>query len=234
MKELAKPRKKLAIFDMDGTIVHFAIDWKAARLEVIEYLKSLSIPEDVLDIKNSILDLFSDAKSFGEARHREDIDWKVAGDTVYAMVEKYEVEAAVVSKPIDLVGETLQELKEAGIMMAVCTLNTSSNAEFVLNRHGFRQYFNMVAGRDVARGKVKPDPAHGQLILDTLGVSPENACMIGDHPADMDMASKLHVAGIAITSDRHGREAFSAFKGIRFIETGDYTFLARTIRELLG
>lgn len=225
--------EKLAIFDMDGTLVHFAIDWKGARLEVVKVLRTLAIPESILDIKNSILDIFKNAKEHGIESGRSDIDWEDTRGIIMEIVERYEKEATVISKLVDGIERVLSMLESKGVRMAVCTLNTTMNARFVLEKHEIDSFFDFIAGRDRTNGKFKPNPTHGQIILDHLGIQPRNACMIGDHPADIEMANALHMKAIAVLSDRHGMGDFEQFTHLDFVTLSEYHNLAGKILNAL-
>ena len=42
------------IFDLDGTLAHFSLDFKALRSEVRTYLMSIGVPAPLLDVNESI------------------------------------------------------------------------------------------------------------------------------------------------------------------------------------
>lgn len=219
---------------MDGTVCEFVLDWKNARLEVIDFLSSLGIPESVLSIKNSILDLFANAKKYFSSKDGKIPDWEFISDTISKTVDKYEKEAAAIAEPIKGIREVLFELKRNDVLLAICTLNSTDTATLVLERHDLLDFFDLVAGRDLVKGYPKPNPKHGAYILRKLGVDPENACMIGDHPADIEMAEALGLPGIAVISSRHGIEDFSRFKDIKTIKDDAYLpTLVRLIKDIL-
>ncbi len=45
------------IFDLDGTLAHFNLDFKAMRSEVRSYLMSKGVPVSVLDVNESIFEM---------------------------------------------------------------------------------------------------------------------------------------------------------------------------------
>jgi HAD superfamily hydrolase (TIGR01549 family) len=224
---------KLAIFDMDGTLVTFSIDAKGARADVIDHLVALGIPREILQVKNSILDLKVLAKQHVAATGEPKIDWEQAGADVLAIIDGYEQAAAEVSQPIDGVQDVLSELEQSRILMAVCTLNSTSNATAIFRKFSLDRYFALVAGRDMVGDRRKPNPAHGLFILDKLGVQPADACMIGDHPSDMEMAGGMGIKGVGIVNERHPEADFERFEGIRLVSDKDYSSLASVIKEQL-
>ncbi len=226
---------KLAIFDMDGTIVHFSIDSKAARSDVIKFLKSkINLPDDILDVKFSTTELVVRSKEHLKLISKEEPDWTKIREEIFKIVEVHEDRAAEVSTPINGIVDVLDELQRVGVTAAICTYNSTRNARAVLSRTGLVRYFSLIVGRDLVPDKTKPNPAHGKYILDELGISTEHACMIGDHPVDIDMAVALGIKGIAITSERHSPSDFARFNDISIVSDKEYHLLAPAIKQALG
>lgn len=226
---------KLAIFDMDGTIVHFSIDSKAARSDVIKFLKSkIDLPDDILDVKFSTTELVVRSKEHLKLISKEEPDWTKIREEIFKIVEVHEDRAAEVSTPISGIVDVLDELQRVGVTAAICTYNSTRNAKAVLSRTGLARYFTLIVGRDLVPDKTKPNPAHGKYILDRLGISTEHACMIGDHPVDIDMAVALGIKGIAITSERHSPSDFARFNDISIVNDKEYHLLAPAIKQALG
>ncbi|HME52921.1 MAG TPA: M20/M25/M40 family metallo-hydrolase [Candidatus Lokiarchaeia archaeon] len=233
---VARKIKKLAIFDMDGTLVNFAIDSNAVRSDAIKYLiETLSIPDDLLDVSYPTTELMAKTKAYLQQENRDEPDWNEIRAVVYKIAELYEDKAAEVSTPIAGIENVLADLEGSGVIMAVCTFNSTRNALNVLKRNGIDQFFSSVVGRDKVPDKTKPNPAHGQYILEELGFNPEQACMIGDHPNDIQMAVALGIKGIAITSERHGASDFARFEDCLSAIVGDneYDLLASAIKHAL-
>jgi HAD superfamily hydrolase (TIGR01509 family) len=220
---------------MDGTLVNFAIDSKAVRSDAIEYLvTTLSIPDDLLDISHPMIELMTKAREYLQQEQREEPDWDAIRAAVYKIAELYEDKAAEISSPMAGIEAVLDDLKKSSIIMAVCTFNSTKNALNVLKRNGIDGFFSSVVGRDKVPDKTKPNPAHGQYILDELGVSSEHACMIGDHPNDIQMATALGIKGIAIASERHGAADFARFSDVVIVGDDEYHLLAKVIKKALG
>lgn len=224
----------LAIFDMDGTLVEFAIDSKAARADVIAYFATAGIPERALDIKNSILDLFTRARVAVQESGMPEPDWSEVRARVLDIIGKYEQAAIAVSKPMPGIQDALASLARAGVAMAVCTLNTTANALAVLDKHGIARHFAVVAGRDAVGDRMKPDPGHGTYIVERLDMHLDKCVMIGDHPADIQMAMAMGIKAIAISSARHGPGDFARFPGVPVVPDDGYQRLPREVLKCLG
>ena len=52
------------IFDLDGTLAHFNLDFKALRSEVRSYLISMRVPVSVLEVNESIFEMLKKAEIF--------------------------------------------------------------------------------------------------------------------------------------------------------------------------
>ena len=52
------------IFDLDGTLAHFNLDYKALRSEVRTYLMSIGVPTSLLDVNESIFEMLKKAEIF--------------------------------------------------------------------------------------------------------------------------------------------------------------------------
>jgi FMN phosphatase YigB (HAD superfamily) len=50
------------IFDLDGTLAHFNLEYKALRGEVREYLIHNGIPSSILDVNESVFDMLKKPK----------------------------------------------------------------------------------------------------------------------------------------------------------------------------
>ena len=57
---------KAIIWDLDGTLIHFKIDWVRARREAIKILKQYGVPKHLLTVKSSILENIGLARDYFE------------------------------------------------------------------------------------------------------------------------------------------------------------------------
>src|SRR5436305_14953430 len=93
--------------------------------------------------------------------------------------------------------ETLKELRQMKLSLAVATSSVSASARPFLERTGIRSFFNViVTGDEVQRGKPHPD-----IYLQTvkkLGISPEGCLVVEDALAGIAAAkaAKMRVAAI--------------------------------------
>lgn len=96
----------------------------------------------------------------------------------------------------DGVVDTVRTLRERGLGLAVATGKSGSRARSLLDQLGVLSLFDHVIGSDeVARPKPAPDIV--VYALDRLGVSPQDAVMIGDSVTDLASASSAGVTAVA-------------------------------------
>ena len=90
----------------------------------------------------------------------------------------------------------LDELRDRGYTLSICTNRPEDLAQRCLERLGLSQYFNLVVGGD--RGlERKPDPEMLSFTLKTLKLNPDEAVFIGDSDVDIEAADALSMPIIA-------------------------------------
>jgi putative hydrolase of the HAD superfamily len=95
----------------------------------------------------------------------------------------------------------LDQLKNKGVVLGVVS-NWDSRLPEILENTGLASYFNFILASTVV-GSAKPDAVIFREALKQAGVSPEQACHIGDEPAtDIAGANKVGINSILI--DRKG------------------------------
>ena len=86
------------------------------------------------------------------------------------------------------VDELLPILHRLGFRVAALTAGNQQNVE-ALRTLGIHQHFDVIVTADDVTYP-KPDPEGLQLILAKLGVSPDQAAMVGDTPADIAVGKR--------------------------------------------
>lgn len=177
----SRPKYKMAIFDMDGTILN-TIDDLAASIN--HALRVNGMPEhSVVEVKgfvgNGIRKLVERAVPLGT--EEEDIDRVFA-----SFHEYYKDNCAVMTKPYDGIVNVLDELKRAGVILAV----VSNKAEYAVKQlceDYFPGTFDIAAG-DVEGRRRKPYPDSVNAVLEKMKVNNSEAVYIGDSEVDINTA----------------------------------------------
>jgi phosphoglycolate phosphatase len=169
---------RIAVFDLDGTLVDSAADIHASldRAMAELGLAGFSRAEVVGMIGDGVRALMTKALT---ARGRS------LDETALArFVEDYTAQATVLTRPFDGIPAVLDTLRAQGWRMAVCTNKPEAAARLLLEELGLAGHFAALGGGDSFPVR-KPDPAHLLATLAACGGAPEQAVMIGDHRNDV-------------------------------------------------
>ncbi len=88
------------------------------------------------------------------------------------------------SKPYEGVEETLKELKNNNVKIALLTTKGQDQAERIIEHFNYSKYFDLVLGRRPDM-EIKPSPEPYFYICEKLNISPENSLMVGDSELDI-------------------------------------------------
>ena len=206
------------LWDLDGTLIHFNIDYKKARSETIRILEKYGYPKGQLTQKYYVLKMIKEATDYFSRNNIHNID-KITQikKEIDKKVELIEREASYQAKTIPGIRNVLEFCVKRKIKSGIITLNTSKNALISLKSADIINFFpdtSLIVGRDKVN-KIKPDPEHIMFLLNQLKVSPNNICVIGDHPSDIESARSIGARSIAVITDKHPA---SEFKTSFFVE----------------
>ena len=185
------------IFDLDGTLAAFNLDYKALRGEVKEYLIHIGVPASVLSVNESIFDMMQKTEIYFQNSGKPAQAFNEARSHSLAIAEKYEMEAAVVTSLQSGAVETLKELKRMKLKLGLCTTSSETAASYILQRFRIFDYFQVVVPRDKVK-HVKPDTEQYELALKTLGATSATTVIVGDSIADMQSAKDLKAIAVGL------------------------------------
>jgi len=188
---------KAVIFDLDGTLASFNIDYRAVRADVRSFLISTGLPASVLSINESIFEMLKKAEIFMKNNGKSVKETEETRSKALAIAEKYELEAAKTTSLQPGVLETLKALKKMGLKIGLCTINSEKSTNYILKRFGIADFFDAATPRDSVK-YVKPDTEHLEAILKALGVKPEEAMVVGDGANDMRCAKELKAIAVGL------------------------------------
>jgi HAD superfamily hydrolase (TIGR01549 family) len=185
------------IFDLDGTIASFNIDFRAVRADVRSFLIRVGVPASVLSINESIFEMLKKTEIFMKNNGKSQKAFMEIRNKASAIAEKYELEAAKTTSILSGVLETLKTLKKMNLKMGLCTINSEKSTNYILKRFGIAEFFDAVTSRDRVN-YVKPNTEHLEATLKALDVKPEEALVVGDGSGDMKCARELKAIGVAL------------------------------------
>jgi phosphoglycolate phosphatase len=89
--------------------------------------------------------------------------------------------------------ETLQMLSNKGLKLGILSADTTERVRSFVNHYRLEPYIQVQMGVD--SGPSKPDPALFLQACEALGVPANATLMVGDSPADIEMAKRAGAAG---------------------------------------
>ncbi|MEM3054721.1 MAG: HAD family hydrolase [Candidatus Bathyarchaeia archaeon] len=188
---------RAVVFDLDGTIVKFNIDFRAVRAEVRSLLLKEGMPASVLSINESIFEMLKKMEIFMKNNGKTTAKIEEVRRKALAIAENHELEAAKTTSLQPGVKEILKALKDMGLRVGICTVNSQKSVDYILKKFKISEFFDAVTTRDDVRN-VKPNTEHLEATLKALGVNPKEALVVGDSPADMKCAKELGVIAVAL------------------------------------
>jgi phosphoglycolate phosphatase len=140
------------------------------------------------------------------------------------MLREKELEAATESSLLPGVELMLRRLRVAGVKIGIVTRNCDGAVRTICAH--IESLCDAFLSRDSVE-RVKPDPHHLIALLDRLGVSVEDAIMVGDHLMDILVGKRMGMRTVGVLTGRTTRD--------QFLETGaDYVLeSASQLTELI-
>ncbi|MEC8281800.1 MAG: HAD-IA family hydrolase [Pseudomonadota bacterium] len=219
-------RLKMAVFDLDGTLVDSL--GHIARAMATAFTAADLAPPPVAAVRAIIgLPLATAVTHLAPPLPSARIETIVAAykDSYHAQV----VAAAGVEPLYEGARAALDALAAADCLLAVATGKGRRGLINVLEGHNLRDHFISLQSADDAPGK--PHPAMLLQALNTAGVAPEDAVMIGDTSFDMEMARNAAVAAVAVTWGYHDRRRLAEHGPAAMID--DFRQLYPTVESLI-
>ena len=115
-----------------------------------------------------------------------------------AYIEHYAAHIADRSRPFPQLESTLDQLKDAGYRLAVCTNKLEWLSVRLLDTLKLSRHFAAICGQDTF-GIQKPDPKVLQLTIERAGGRPDRAIMVGDSGTDIRTSRAATIPVVAVT-----------------------------------
>lgn len=188
---MTRSTPRLAVFDLDGTLVDSAPDIHAAldRLALARGLAPYSRAEVTAMIGDGVRVLVERALvARGQAFANAALEAFSADYTAHA-VEQTALFAGI--------AEALAGLEAAGWRLAICTNKPAAATAALLDHLGLGPRFAAVGAGDSFAVK-KPNPDHLRATIAAAGGRRERAVMVGDHRNDVMAARGLGVPAVFV------------------------------------
>jgi HAD superfamily hydrolase (TIGR01509 family) len=188
---------KAVIFDLDGTLVKFNLDYKMVRAETKQILIKEGLPASIFSLDESIFDMIKKAQVFMKNNGKDEKEMSKIKGAILKLAERHEVEAARSTELLPGVSETLKVLRKMKLKLGLFTINCDTATNYILQQLGLKQFFDAVVTRDCVE-MVKPAPEHLQSALEVLDVSPEETLVVGDSVSDVKSAHEVKAISVGV------------------------------------
>jgi len=185
---------KLAIWDMDGTIVDSR---EVIQTAMVRSFEALDLPPPPYEETRKTIGL-------GLAEACQILAPTVSGAQLDALVDSYRqsfvklrAEGEGFEPLYDGAMETLKRLSEEGWLLGIATGKARRGIDAFFEQHGLRDLFDTTWCADDGPGK--PHPFMCEQAMAALGVEPDQSLIIGDavHDIRMGLNAGIHTMGVS-------------------------------------
>jgi phosphoglycolate phosphatase len=190
-----RTRQKMAVFDLDGTLIDTAPDLIYSANEVIK------------DIINIDIDYEKSKKFIGRGgeyfinRNLIHSNIKLPQNKIDELIKEflviYENNISNRSKLYPGVTKLLSELHQRNFILNICTNKPEKLAKLVLKDFELIQYFDEIIGGDTL-SQCKPNPLPLLKLMNDYNIKPSDTIMIGDTTTDILTAKNCNIKSICV------------------------------------
>lgn len=184
--------KKLAIFDLDGTLLNTITDLGASTNFA---LTEMGYPEHPLSAYNYMV-------GNGVRKLMERVQPDASPETIDELLmhfrAHYDEHCTDTTKPYPGIPELLAELSGKGLRLAVATNKYQAAAEKIISHFFHDVEFDAVFGQ-ISDRPVKPDPSVVFAILNRIPTAKKDVLYVGDSAVDMETARRACVESVGVT-----------------------------------
>jgi HAD superfamily hydrolase (TIGR01509 family) len=188
---------KAVIFDLDGTLANFNLDYKTVRSLIKDYLLKKGVPATLLSLDDPVFEMLRKTEAWAKTSGQPPEYVENIQREALATTETYEVQAASTTNLLPGVAETLEALKSIGLKVGLCTINSERSVTHIMERFEISSFFDVVVSRNKVR-HVKPDPEHLEFALRALNVLFDEVVVVGDSRVDMQSAKALGAIAVGL------------------------------------
>ncbi len=209
---------KAVVFDLDGTIAEFNLDYKTVRAEVMQFFVNQSFPASIFSIKESIFEMLKKAKVYMINNGKEEREFYDIQKNVLSIACEHELNAAHRTSILPGVLGMLKTLRKMDLKLAIFTINSRKSTDYILKNFRLKQFFDVIVTREDV-SNVKPDPSHLAATIKALDVNVDETVVIGDSVVDMKSAKALNATAVGMATDSYAIEKLNHAGAIYIIKS---------------
>lgn len=210
------------LWDLDGTLVDSLGDIAAALNHALVAVGQPALSEDLVRacVGEGARHLVEQALP-AEARMPATID-----EALGLYRSRYRANLVVRTRAYPGIEALAHSLRGRGVPMGVVTNKPHAPACEIVERIFGTGLFGVVIGEEEGRAR-KPDPAPVRLAAESLGVSLDEAVLVGDSAIDLETARRAGIRGIGVAWGIRGRTELETIEGAEIVD--DAAALARAL-----
>jgi phosphoglycolate phosphatase len=191
---------KGVIFDFDGTLTELTLNFGHLRNEIEKVARKYVGDEEIRSQEGQyVIEMIY----WVEGRIGEKAD--IFRHEAFVRLRELEMEASKGKDVYPYTRDVLKKLREMGMKIGVITRSHVDVLFLVFQ--DIESYVDTIVTRDEVR-EVKPHPNHGAEVLRLLGILPEEAILVGDHPTDVIGGKAAGMQTVGVLSGRTTRKGF--------------------------
>lgn len=179
------------LLDLDGTLIDSYPGISASCLAALRALGHE--PDETLDIRNIIGPPIEDIMHVLLLPYGDDR----VGEAVTAYRQHYGESGFLGSEPYPGIGQSLEDMKRAGLRIYLATSKRAMFASRILDHLKFAPYFDGIHG-SVPGGALDHKPELLAHVLSEHGLSPAHSLMVGDRRYDISGAHAVGMRGLGV------------------------------------
>ena len=197
---------KTCIFDLDGTLTDTL---ESLAFSVKETLKEMGLPQITTD----------ECRSFvgNGARYLMERSLEAAGDRELSRIEEgmevygriFDENCTYLVTPYEGITETLKQMKDKGIKLAVLSNKPHQQTKKVVERIFGEDVFDCVQGQKEGIAR-KPDPDGIYRLLEEMQAGREECLYVGDSEVDVETGRNAGVRMVGVSWGFRSREVLRA------------------------
>jgi phosphoglycolate phosphatase len=192
---------KAVIFDFDGTLTPLSLNFEHMRVEIEAIAGRYVGPEEISELRPlytlEMIYIIEARLEERGARFRSEAFEKLCA---------LEVQALQGNDPYPYTKDVLGRLRARGMRIGVVTRYCLKAVKTVFP--DIERSVDAIVTRDET-DLVKPNPAHLEIVLSRLGVQPDEAMLVGDHPTDILAGRAAGTHTVGVLAGRTQKERFA-------------------------